>query len=261
MSGQGELVGESFVVWRAADPRASLVCVPHAGGGPAAFHSFAGSLPPSLETWVLRLPGREGRITEPPVTLWDELVGQVAEDIARSVRLPYVLMGNCSGSILAFSCARELARRGRPPGALIVCDHPAPDAVDVASFGHLARAPSSELWSKIGALGGTPASVVEHDGLRSLLETGLRGDCLALAGFREPAGAEPLEVPVAVIACQDSIIAGQGQMLRWGNHTRSWFVRLILEGNHWLLQNPDFPAAVSRICSFLLSADEAGNAR
>jgi surfactin synthase thioesterase subunit len=252
---QAELIDKSFVAWRAADPGARLVCVPHAGGGPSAFHAFARLLAPSLEPWVLRLPGHEGRIREPPIVIWHDLVNHLTDEIRHAAGLPCVLLGNCSGALLAFSCAHELAQRGQPPAALIICDHPTPDAVATASFGQLANAGSAELWGKIGALGGTPANVMQQAGLRDLLEVGLRGDCRALAGFRLPGESRPqqLDVPIAVIACSDSPSTSREQMLGWAGYTTSWFTQLVLPGDHWLLSNPAFPVAVSGICSFLLS--------
>lgn len=255
MQAEAELAGESFVVWRRSDPGARLVCVPHAGGGPSAFHAFARSLAPWLEPWVLRLPGHEGRIRESPIVIWHDLVSLLTEEIGRSGELPYVLLGNCAGALLAFSCAHELARRDKPPTALIICDHPAPDAIATEPFGHLANATSGELWSAIGSLGGTPTNVMQQAELRDLLEVALRGDCQALAGFQLPEEPQPqhLEIPIVVIACSDSVTTSRAQMLGWAGHTRSWFTQLVLRGDHWLLSNPAFGVAVSEICSFLLS--------
>jgi medium-chain acyl-[acyl-carrier-protein] hydrolase len=56
----------------------ALVCVPYAGGGTAIFRSWPKSLP-SVDVYVLGLPGREARFTEPPFTALDPLVASAVE--------------------------------------------------------------------------------------------------------------------------------------------------------------------------------------
>lgn len=51
-----------------AAARVRLLCVPYAGAGAGAYRSFPDMLPPWVETWAVRLPARETRLAEEPLT-------------------------------------------------------------------------------------------------------------------------------------------------------------------------------------------------
>ena len=54
------------IVERRPNARIRLFCFPHAGGGTSAFRMWSEGLPSTVEVCPIQLPGREGRISEPP---------------------------------------------------------------------------------------------------------------------------------------------------------------------------------------------------
>ncbi|MCA9540674.1 MAG: hypothetical protein KC620_17365, partial [Myxococcales bacterium] len=57
-----------FTTFTAPQATRRLICLPHAGGGSAAFARWRGALPADIELSALRLPGRETRLSERPLT-------------------------------------------------------------------------------------------------------------------------------------------------------------------------------------------------
>src|SRR4051794_36920377 len=95
------------------DARRRLFCLPHAGGGAAAFRRWADGMAAAVEVVAVQPPGRETRFREPPFTDWRSLVVSLAD--ALPADRPFALFGHSLGALLAFELARELRRRGGPP--------------------------------------------------------------------------------------------------------------------------------------------------
>lgn len=104
-----------------------LLCLPHAGAGAAMFHPLAARLPPAIELLAVALPGRESRLSEPPMTRMQPLIAALADAVAGITARPYAMFGHSMGALLAFELARELRRRDLPlPRTLVVSARRAP---------------------------------------------------------------------------------------------------------------------------------------
>ncbi|MFD5625163.1 thioesterase II family protein [Streptomyces sp. NPDC127072] len=105
------------VVLRGAAPQdASLrvLVVPHAGAGAASGLAFAEHAPADWLVATARLPGRESRIRESV----PDMPGLVADVVATARALPgpgtapLIVVGVCSGAVIALEAVRELLRDG-----------------------------------------------------------------------------------------------------------------------------------------------------
>src|SRR5262249_45157383 len=116
----------------------------------------------------VRLPGREGRFCEPPLSDVAAIVDDVVGSLARSADVPFAFFGHSMGALIAFETARTLRRRGRPlPRALVVSAFPAPG---VEQSGPLPRAaPAPELVRELQDLGGTPEDALDPELLEIVL--------------------------------------------------------------------------------------------
>lgn len=88
--------------------QARLICLPYAGGGVSAFGPWRSHIPPSIEVYVLQLPGRENHLSQPPLTEWDAAIEAVI-DAARSLpgaRLGFY--GHSMGGLMAFDAAARM---------------------------------------------------------------------------------------------------------------------------------------------------------
>src|SRR5579872_3654109 len=112
--------GESPAVnWR-------LFCFPYAGAGAAVFRQWPDHLPDHVELCLPCLPGRDGRIDEPPAFAMAPLVASLAREMLASLTGPYALFGHSMGAFIAFDLAHALSELGRPPAHLFVSAQRAP---------------------------------------------------------------------------------------------------------------------------------------
>src|SRR6184192_3803710 len=76
-----------------------LWCLPFAGGGASAWRPWAQRLQPEVEVMAFRLPGRESRLAEPPISDPVALVRTLVDEIAPYSNQPYVLLGHSLGGL------------------------------------------------------------------------------------------------------------------------------------------------------------------
>jgi pyochelin biosynthesis protein PchC len=83
-----------------------LVCLPFAGGSASFFHPLSAALP-DVEVLAAQYPGRQDRLSEPPVADLGAMADAVAaEQPADSART--VLFGHSVGALVAYEVARRL---------------------------------------------------------------------------------------------------------------------------------------------------------
>src|SRR4051812_47735453 len=107
--------------------RLRLWCLPFAGGGGAIWHPWVQHLGGDVEIVAFRLPGRENRLAEEPITDREKLTAALVREIASHHGPPFALLGHSLGGLLAFDIVRALAASaGTLPQALIVSGVRAP---------------------------------------------------------------------------------------------------------------------------------------
>src|SRR5215216_1291987 len=71
-----------------------LFCFPYAGGGSTIFRNWPRQLSPHVEVVTALLPGREGRLREPPLDRVDKVVDAAAENIRPWLDRPFAFFGH-----------------------------------------------------------------------------------------------------------------------------------------------------------------------
>ncbi|GAA1991278.1 hypothetical protein GCM10009754_82280 [Amycolatopsis minnesotensis] len=87
--------------------------------GPAQYAAFASGFDGERDVFGLPLPGFGGERLPGSV---EALAAALAGKIAGAATGEFVLLGHSSGGLAAFATARECARAGRPPAALVLVD-------------------------------------------------------------------------------------------------------------------------------------------
>lgn len=222
-----------------SETRLRLFCLPHAGGGAAAFSSWWEILPPEMELYVARLPGRETRIAEAPFTQLHPLVQELARVLRPYMDMPFAFFGHSMGALLSFEVARHLRREGCPcPSHLFVSGYRAPHlAPSTPTLHHL---PEREFVEQIGLLNGIPQQVLESEELMRLLLPTLRADFTVCEAY-EYSVEQPLKNPIsAFYGVQDPLVS-ENEMAAWEAHTHSSFSLRRFHGDHSLLDCARMP--------------------
>jgi medium-chain acyl-[acyl-carrier-protein] hydrolase len=202
-----------------------LVCFPWAGAGASPYRDWSAHLPPDIEVWGARLPGRESRIGEKPVGDIRELASRFAAAMRRQFAGPVALFGHCSGALLAYELAVELGGDG-PAGVshLILASQEAPKT---ARAGPAQRLDPREELRALGY-----AENLFGDGeMLDLLLPAIEADFTMAADYR----ADPdvrLDVPVtALIGTRDDAL-DRDRVEAWRRTTSGRSAVLEIEGDH-----------------------------
>lgn len=216
-----------------ADPAVRMFCFPHAGGGGAAFNSWAGLLPPQVELSTVRFPGRENRLAEPLLDDPGILLERLEAVLAPLLDRPFVLLGHCSGSVLAFELARRLrAVGGAAPAMLVVSSSEAPRLRTVTDPLH--QLPRDELLRRVIEFGGMAAAVLDDPDLMRIFERVLRADYRVVESVVH-AAEPPLDVPITVIGGRNDTFVGCDELVAWSSETVRGFALHLLEAGHFVL--------------------------
>jgi surfactin synthase thioesterase subunit len=219
----------------AASHPVSLVCIPHAGAGATAFHSWRalGSL---AGLWAARFPGRESRLAEPPLTTIEEMAGVLAPAVSKITTRSIVLFGHCSGALVAYELASRLTEL-RPAASdlrLVLSARPAPFGRPASAGESVARISMAELAGRLRALGGTPEAILENAALMALMEPVIRADLLAAEQYHPPAR-EALPYDITVLAATSDQAISADSLQAWRDHTTGTFQIKWFAGQHFFV--------------------------
>jgi medium-chain acyl-[acyl-carrier-protein] hydrolase len=210
-----------------------MFCFPHVGAGGAAFNTWLDLVPAEVELCAIRLPGRENRLREPLLDDWRELFESLEPVLTPLFDLPFVLLGHCSGSVLAYELARRLqAAGGARPAMLILSSTDGPSVRRIDDPLHLL--PRREMLSRVVEFGGMARQVLDDPELMEIFERILRADYRVIERLEYSAG-PPLDVPITVVGGRhDEFVSCRG-MAAWSAETTTEFSLHLLDAGHYIL--------------------------
>ncbi|MER7133810.1 thioesterase II family protein [Streptosporangium saharense] len=207
-----------------------LFCFPHAGGDAPAFADLARELPPDIEVWAVRMPGRGGRFTAPHASDVNELVAWVSAAMRPFVTGRYALLGQSLGALVAYNVARELSPES-PPDACVLAALLPP---------HLWNGPpgptgQQDVVSFLTSIDDTVGEVLSHPDLRDLVLSVVHADlnlCQDYLHRWEPL----LDCPVlGLVGSDDPTVSGE-EMTGWARSTTGPFSVRVFDGGHLVVQ-------------------------
>jgi medium-chain acyl-[acyl-carrier-protein] hydrolase len=228
-----EELGRPWVRAVRHDAAARLFCFAPAGAGAGAFKGWAGLLPGHVEVLPVVLPGREGRLSEAPLSSLPALVEAMLPALYPALRrTPFIFYGHSMGAWLALELTRALRRARRPlPTHLIVAARRAPQLPSPRSpLGDLPRdafvAAVRERYQAI------PDALVAQPSLLDLFLPALRADFQAIEAYR-PADEAPLPVPIMTLRGDADRTVDAAAMAGWAAHSEQPVTHRVLPGGHF----------------------------
>ena len=221
---------------RTARGRLRLLCLPYAGGGAGVFIPWAKALPEEIEVWAVRLPGRESRWKEPPVTSIAGIVAHLAAALAPCLSdAPFAVFGYSVGSLIAFELLREFRRRGLAlPRLFIAAGREAPQSPLRTDPIH-ALPEERFLDAMVRRYQGIPKIVLEDRELLQLYLPPLRADMAANETYRY-VEESPLGIPIVAMGGLDDRTVAFEDLAAWRVHTSAAFELEMYPGGHFFLQ-------------------------
>uniref|UniRef100_A0A061R8Y6 Thioesterase n=1 Tax=Tetraselmis sp. GSL018 TaxID=582737 RepID=A0A061R8Y6_9CHLO len=245
--------------WICTDPKArptgsevlELYCIPQAGMGAWAFHSWTGKLGPEISILPVELPGRNTRLGEPKHTdmscLIDDLLTALLPLLENAK--PYAIFGHSMGAWIGYELVRQIEARGlRPPVRLYVSANRAPQLagpendVDPTMMSALSY---DEFWECFERRYG-PSKDLRSDSVRRFVWPLLRADFELIERYR---ASPPVAVRTGIRAfgARGDRRYTAEQLERWSECTTGGFRVSWLGGGHnYVTEDPGPLAEVLR---------------
>jgi len=223
-----------------------LFCFPYAGGGAAAFRTWPGFLPDTVELCGVQPPGRENRIGEAPIADVHSLVLRLLPSLVPWFDKPFIFYGHSTGALVAFEMIRELRRQQITlPRHLIVSAARAPHIPEPSPLHHL---PKEAFIHELRRFSGTPEAVLENRELMEIYMPILRAD-LAIEEKYTLKEETPINIPITAIYGSEDDEAPKSVMAPWERYTTDSFELIGLQGGHFFINSAmeAFLSCLSRI--------------
>ena len=236
--------------------RPTVVAYPPAGSGTEYFHDWIPLVSPELNLLPVRLPGRQDLWDRAPAEDLGEITGLLAEEIAQRPDTELILLGICTGGLMAYDLAHRLReRRAGNVRALVLNGTPLPET----AAGGLVRRYDAEqpfLWQAASKVlrdyydtaesGEFPAEeasgdedgdeawqAVLMDEVWQLAEPRIRADIRATEIHSY--ASQPLDAPIVTIRGEADDVVPLEEAQGWAAHTRGRFTLRQLTGGHFLM--------------------------
>lgn len=218
-----------------ADARMRLFCFPYAGGGATIYRDWSGLLPRGIQVYPVQLPGRGGRIAEPPFTRITDLVEAISDAILPLLDKPFAFFGHSLGAKISFELARYLQRTyGLTASHLFVSACSAPHLPTTEKGLH--ELPEPKLMEKLHSLNGTSSKVLNSPRLMRMALPAVRADFEIYDTYRYMPG--PLfNCPITVLGgTRDPVVAPE-HLVAWRNHAMADFNLRFYPGDHFFIHS------------------------
>ncbi|NES82453.1 MAG: thioesterase [Moorea sp. SIO2B7] len=212
-----------------------LFCFPPSGAGAFLFRSWCNHLPPQIEVWAVRLPGRENRLREPFFTEIASLVKTLAPILLPYLQdCPFAFFGHSVGALISFELARQLRLyKCRSPLYLFLS---ARRAAHIPTDYLLHKQSDVVLIEKLRKYGGTPEIVLQSTEMMNLFLPIFRAD-LTLNETYIYSPESPLDCPMTVFGATEDTVATREQLEQWVEHTCNTFDLQMFPGSHMFFKD------------------------
>lgn len=211
-----------------------LLCFPYAGGAAHIYADWRQPIPQQVLLQVVQLPGRGARFREAPL----RSIGGMALGVMQALQQdpdprPLVFFGHSMGALVAFETARLMRRSGmRLPCRLLLSGYIAPHLGYPEPPIHALS--DAEFGDRLREYEGTPAEVLQHPELLSLLMPMVRADFAAVETYSyQTEGALPC--PIAAFGGHNDTMIPEAAIAAWREHTRAGFSMQMFEGGHFFI--------------------------
>lgn len=199
------------------------------------YHKWPELLAPEVEVCAIRLPGREGRINEPPFRRVMPLVQELAHVLEPLLDKPYALFGHSMGAVTAFELARRLRREGRPAPIHLFVSGCYPPSLLHPRANRTSALTDHEFIEKLKEYNGVPEEVLQEPELMQFFLPMLRADFELFETYSYADG-EQLDCPITSFGGLSDPKVDHEHVLGWHKHTKGNFDSHMLPGDHFFLQ-------------------------
>jgi medium-chain acyl-[acyl-carrier-protein] hydrolase len=191
-------------------------------------------LPREIELCAVQFPGREGRLGEPPLTRWEDVIESIGRALAPWMVDPFILFGHSLGALVAYEIARRACSdRSRTLVHLFVSACRAPHLPFEGSLIH--DLPRSAFVTALSGMGGTPLEVLQCPELLEQFLPALRADFKLWESYTYQSS-PPLTAPISIYGGSEDPLVTVPTLQAWRCHTSFTFRHAMFHGGHFFLK-------------------------
>jgi pyochelin biosynthesis protein PchC len=227
-----------------------LVCLPHAGGAASFYWPWRRFVPDDIELVAVQYPGREDRLSEPPITRMDTLVDGIVEALESDSERPTALFGHSMGAAVAFEIANRWQQQRAPLLHLFASGHPAP---------YLRRPGTTQLLNQtmlveeLRRLGGTREELLSSPDFLRMVLPATQADYQLIESYETP-HACTLHAPVTALFATDDPEVDLTEAAAWAEVTDGTFLLQKYTGGHFYLSKQTESVATGVVTSIVTGA-------
>jgi medium-chain acyl-[acyl-carrier-protein] hydrolase len=231
-------MGHSFLVGKMNSlSRLRLFCLPYAGAGSSRYFRWAADFPEEIEVCPILLPGREGRIDEPPYRDIDDLTEELSRALAPSLDRPFAIFGHSMGALIGFELARKLRRDFNTiPAHLFVSGYRGPQLPHTEPKLH--NLAHGDFIARIRSMQDAQDEATQNVELMELMLPTLRAD-LQLCETYQCRAESPLECPIGAFGGMSDRRVKEQHLAAWSEQTSVHFNLRMMRGGHLYLNEQE----------------------
>lgn len=218
-----------------AESRMRLFCFSYAGGSASAFYPWLKLFPNDIEVCPVQLPGRESRLSEPPLTSLPELLPLLGNALLPYLDRAFAFFGHSMGALISFELARYLRHEHHLHAAHLFvsgCRGPQQPHTD-PTLSQLSNAAFIERISQ--DYHSIPRELQANAEMMELYLPMLRADYKLVETYAyQPE--EPLLCPMTAFGGLQDASVSHEQLKDWVQHTRGTFALHMFPGDHFFLR-------------------------
>ncbi len=219
------------------DPQSNLrvFAFPHAAGGASVYRDWVAYFAScGISFCPVLFPGREQRLGEEPLSTMSEMVEGVFAACSEFVDQPFALMGHSLGARVAFELGMKFEESGNENfRGIVAAGCPAPDIPTAMKVSHMEK---EALYAQLGALGGTPTTLLEDRKTIALYEKSVRAD-FAIGESYLSRHEQRLNVPVMTIAATGDRHVPERAVQGWQRATTGKTIHNRVEAGHFFIKD------------------------
>jgi surfactin synthase thioesterase subunit len=238
---------ENWFPYRRAAGAFEVFAFPHAGAASTVFNDLRETLRQTgVALSAAVLPGHGRRLREKPHRRMEPLIAEF-EAMARgdgysAFMGDYVLLGHCSGALVAYEIARLLVQAPcRNPRLLVACSCVPPPLVFDTGMGRL---PTRDLLAQTASMGGIADGLIDDPDFAEVIERPLRADWEIYDSYRHRPGAR-LPLPIMAVRGTGDFNLAAADMRLWQQQTDQELLTAEVDSGHWVLE-PEGSAVLAR---------------
>lgn len=216
------------------NPAMRIFCFPYAGGSALFYSKWHKYLDNSADVFPIQLPGRESRITEPPLRVMSVALNCILEEIEPYLTDNMAFVGHSMGSIMAYETARLLSMKNmKTPKHIFLCGAMPPDLIGESEKIH--ELSDREFCEKLKGYESISSEMMKYEEFYKFFVPIIKADFEMIETYK-PGEIWKMPFGVTVFSGEDDPYVPLDCLAQWKRYCENTPEIITYSGNHFFLK-------------------------